>query len=328
MGSPLSPIVANIFMEHFEEIAMKTANKTPSMWLRYVDTFSLWPHGPEELSLFLEHINSIRPSIQFIMEIEEDRKIPFLDVLVVKDSGRIRTEVYRKPTHTDRYLHYQSYHPQHIKTGIIRTLIRRSEQICNTAEAADHERRHLIQVFQSNGYPTAFIQRAMNPKRTSTKDKQAAPLATISIPYIKGTSERIRRCLSRVDIQVTFRSRATMRSLLMRVRPRRSPLEYKGVIYKIPCHDCDQVYIGETGRHLITRLKEHQRHCKYGDTDKSAVALHTWTNNHCIDWDSSSVIDREDRLFQRRVKEALHIRRMSNFNQGLTISSIWNGLEL
>ena len=137
-----------------------------------------------------------------------------------KDSGRIRTEVYRKPTHTDRYIHYQSYHPQHIKTGIIRTLIRRSEQICNTTEAADHERRHLIQVFQSNGYLTAFIQRAMNPKRTLTKDKQAAPLATTSIPYIKGTSERIRRCLSQVDIRVAFRSRSTMRSLLMRVRLR------------------------------------------------------------------------------------------------------------
>ena len=108
-------------MEHFEEIAMKTANKTPPMWLRYVDdTYSLWPHGPEELSPFLKHINGIRPSIQFTMELEKDGKIPFLDILVVKDNGRIRTEVYRKPTHTDRYLHYQSCHPQHIRTGIIR----------------------------------------------------------------------------------------------------------------------------------------------------------------------------------------------------------------
>ena len=58
MGSPLSPIVTNSFMKHLEEIAMQTANKTPSMWIRYVDdTFSLWPHGPEELSLFLKHIN-------------------------------------------------------------------------------------------------------------------------------------------------------------------------------------------------------------------------------------------------------------------------------
>ena len=195
-----------------------------------------------------------------------------------------------------------------VKTSIITTLIRRSEQICNTAEAADHELRHLIQVFQSNGYRIAFIQRAMNPKWTYSKDKQAASLATISIPYI----------------------RTTMKSLLMRVRLRWSPLEYKRVIYKIPCHNCDQVYIRETGRLLITRLKEHQRHCKYGNTDKSAVALHTWTNNYCIDWDTSSVINREERLFQSRVKEALHIRRMNNFNkdQGLTISTIWNRLQL
>ena len=132
---------------------------------------------------------------------------------------------------------------------------------------------------QSNNYPKAFIQNAMNPKRTSTKDKQSAPLTTISIPYIKGISERIRRCLSQVDIQVAFRSRTTMRSLLMRVKPEQFPMEYKGVIYKIPCHDCDQATLGRQG--------------------------------HCIDWDSSSVIDKEDRLFQRRVKEALHIRRVN-----------------
>ena len=82
MGSPLSP---------------KSKHNTfnvASIWLQYIDdTFSLWPHGPEELSLFLKHINSIKPSIQFTMEVE-DRKIPFLDVLVVKDNGRIRTEVY------------------------------------------------------------------------------------------------------------------------------------------------------------------------------------------------------------------------------------------
>ena len=309
---------------------MQTANKTPSMWLRYVDdTFSLWPHGSEELGLFLDHINSIRPSIQFTMEVEDDGKIPFLDVLVVRNNGGIKTEVYRKPTHTDRYLHYQSYHPQHIKTGIIRTLLRRSKQICSTTEAADRERHHLFQVFRSNGYPTAFIKRAMNPKRTPTREKPRDTVTTISIPYIKGTSERIRRCLSQVNIRVAFKSR-TVRSLLMKVKPQRSLTEHKGVIYQIPCHDCEQVYIGETGRPLSTRLKEHQRHCRNGDTDKSAVALHGWSLNHRIDWDSSDVIDREDRLFQRRVKEALHIRRTNNFNkdQGLAVSTIWNGLDL
>ena len=55
-----------------------------------------------------------------------------------------------------------------VKTDIITTLIR-SEQICNTAEAADHERRHLIQVFQSNGYRIAFFQTVMNLFKGQTK---------------------------------------------------------------------------------------------------------------------------------------------------------------
>ena len=167
--------------------------------------------------------------------------------------------------------------------------MRRSEQICNTAEAADHERHHLIQVFQSNGYPKAFIRRAMNPKWTSTKDKQAVPLTTISIPYIKGTNESIRQCLSQVDIWVAFRSRRS----LMRVRPQQSPMGWSTKYHAATVIKCT---LGRQGDIWSQKIKERQIHCKYGDTDKYAVALHTWTNNHCIDWDSSSVIDREGRL--------------------------------
>ena len=41
MGSPLSPVLANIYMEYFEEMALGFTPLKPSMWLRYVDdTFS------------------------------------------------------------------------------------------------------------------------------------------------------------------------------------------------------------------------------------------------------------------------------------------------
>jgi hypothetical protein len=61
MGSSLSPVVSNIFMEHFEELALDSAQHKPSLWLRYVDdTFVVWPHGPEQLQNFLNHLNSLR----------------------------------------------------------------------------------------------------------------------------------------------------------------------------------------------------------------------------------------------------------------------------
>ena len=77
MGLPLSPVLANIFMKYFEEMALGSTSLKPSMWLRYVDDiFILWPHQ-EDVQILLDHMNSIRPSIQFTMEKEQDNKLPF-----------------------------------------------------------------------------------------------------------------------------------------------------------------------------------------------------------------------------------------------------------
>jgi hypothetical protein len=79
MGNSLSPVLSNVFMGHFEEIALDTANQKPAKWLRYVDeTFMVWPHRPA--SRFLHHLNSIRPTIKFTMEVETNNTFPFLDV--------------------------------------------------------------------------------------------------------------------------------------------------------------------------------------------------------------------------------------------------------
>ena len=88
MGSPLSPILANLFMEWFEEEAIRTTQTNPTLWLRYVDdTFVLWQHERDELDRFLTHLNNIRPSIQFTMEIEKDGRHPFLDTEVIRNQN-------------------------------------------------------------------------------------------------------------------------------------------------------------------------------------------------------------------------------------------------
>ena len=58
IGSPLSPILADIFMEEFKTSSLSTADLQPSLWLRYVDdTFVVWPHGSDALQDFLQHLN-------------------------------------------------------------------------------------------------------------------------------------------------------------------------------------------------------------------------------------------------------------------------------
>ena len=59
MGLPLSPVLANIYMEYFEEMALGSTSPKLSMWLRYVDdTFILWSHQ-EDVQTLLDHVNSI-----------------------------------------------------------------------------------------------------------------------------------------------------------------------------------------------------------------------------------------------------------------------------
>ena len=107
MGSPLSPVVAYFNMEKFEETATASALLRPKYWLRYVDnTFVVWSHGEDELERFLSQINNVHPWIQFMIEMDGGQQLLFLNILVLhRADGSLGHKDYKKPTHTDRYLH-------------------------------------------------------------------------------------------------------------------------------------------------------------------------------------------------------------------------------
>ena len=64
MGSPLSPVLADLYTQSIEEMAIEAADRKPSLWKRYVDgTFVIWPHGRETLDEILAHINPLRNSM-------------------------------------------------------------------------------------------------------------------------------------------------------------------------------------------------------------------------------------------------------------------------
>ena len=308
MGSPVSAVIANLYMEEFEERAIATATYKPKIWKRYVDdTFTVL--GKDYADGFLQHLNSQQPTIRFTMEIEKDNTIPFLDTSVSRDSnGLLTTTVYKKPTHTDQYLAYDSHHPQSVKRGIFKCLYDRAKHLTSKPSAISKEKKHLSSVLVSNGYPSSFVRKLTKTTRpTTNKEPTQEFKSTAVLPYIKGVSEVLRRCLQQQGVRTVFKSDTTLRSHLVRPKDTLEPTKQDGVVYKIPC-ECGKVYIGETGRAMQDRIKEHDRDIRLARTQTSAVSEHANETGHLPIWKEVKFIDRDPHWYTRRVKEALHIR--------------------
>ena len=131
-------------MEKVEQRAISTFPDTkPLFWKRYVDdTFSAIE--PQLMHKFHQHLNSVVNSIKFTFEVEVDDHLPFLDVIVRRDSdGLISTSVYRKKTHTDQYLQFASHHPTTNKSFVVRTLFHGAERLSSSLVECSEEEEHV-----------------------------------------------------------------------------------------------------------------------------------------------------------------------------------------
>jgi hypothetical protein len=153
MGSPLSPVIANFFMEDFEKKAVEQSTHKPTCWYRYVDDiFVIWPHGHDKLTEFLNHLNGLHKKIHFTMETEKDGHLPFLDIDIYrKTDGSLGHNVYRKPTHTNLYLQQNSHHHLANKQSFLTSLVHRATTLCDQ-DSLPQELEFLTTVFKMNGY--------------------------------------------------------------------------------------------------------------------------------------------------------------------------------
>ena len=112
-------------MEDIEESAINASPVAPKIWKRYVDD-SFCIIKKNGVTAFHDTLNSIDTNISFTIEQECNGKISFLDTLVSCSNGAISVDVYRKPTHTDRYLDFNSHHNKKHKGSTAATLLHRA----------------------------------------------------------------------------------------------------------------------------------------------------------------------------------------------------------
>ena len=121
MGSPLGPLLANVFMYSIKA-QLQQDGKLPSFYRRYVDdTLTIMPDR-DSADCFLRNLNNCHPAIKFTMEVETDASLPFIGVPLINCAPRTETNVYIKPTNSSLLLHYQS----HVERGLIVTMLDRA----------------------------------------------------------------------------------------------------------------------------------------------------------------------------------------------------------
>ena len=160
MSSPISVTIANLVMKHIDIKAVNSFFSPLKLWTRFVDdTFVIIKS--DRVKKFFARTNSIKASIKFTIECEKDT-LPFLDTLVMKKKGGIlATKIYRKETHTNRYLNYESCHSHQQKQGVIISLLTRAAKLITDSKDFK-EKEMLRRALEDNNYPNWLIKKTFN----------------------------------------------------------------------------------------------------------------------------------------------------------------------
>ena len=132
MGSPLSPIGANLYLEEVEHRALGSFKGTTPRPLGMWTTSG--SRSPESRS-FRAHLSSVDRNIKFTREdMNENRMLSLNSEIHLQKDGGLNIQVHQKLTHTDQYLFFNSHHPLEHKLGVTRTLHHQAENVPTRTE--------------------------------------------------------------------------------------------------------------------------------------------------------------------------------------------------
>ena len=340
MGSPLGPVLANIFMVELESSLVPTMQEQVALWFRYVDdTFTFVKKGC--IDQVLAKLNEFHEHIKFTFEKEAGGVIAFLDVKVARcNNGFFKTDIHRKKTDTNVYLNWKAFAPRPWKIGTLKGLVRRAFIVCSTEEFQQRELNFLKNVFTKvNGYPSKVVSSIIyqvRRKMTAETSSSNTPLVTpeeppipdhqlpppveevhtpyICLPYkgeegehiISGFKNALRQALP-INVKPRIIFKGTKLGSCFRIKDKVPTQHESNLVYRFKSpeeEDDPPKYIGQTKVRYGTRTYEH---CC---TDKaSAVYKYKTMKNIDISANNFEIIERGfPKTVDRKLAEALYVK--------------------
>ena len=282
MGSPLGVLFANFYMGSIEtRVFSNHPDLKPTIYARYVDDIFISVNTAEHISKLITALKT-NSCLNFTQEIEDEKKLPFLDVLVHRGNTCFTTEVYVKSTNLGFCLNGASECPERYRRSVINAFVRRALSHTTTWKATNTELKRITRLLANNGYPQQevedIIKKRLDTFMNTPSQQQDTPKITL---YYKNTmstcyreDEKALKNIvdnnvkptdpdTKLNLIIYYKSRKTA-NLIMKnsCLPPTSPLQVVNVVYEHSCTfgDCSRLnskYIGITTTTLSKRITAH-----------------------------------------------------------------------
>ena len=323
MGSPLGPMLANIFLSHREE---NWLNKCPikfktSFYRRYVDDICVLFESSKSADSFRAYMSSKHQNINFTVGKENVGSFSFLDVKICRKNEKFVTSVYRKPTYNGVFTNYESFILMYQKRGLLYTLLHRSFSICCDFKTFHFEIYHLKTILIKNNYPLNFkdscVKSILNKLYTPKVVVPNVPKRNVfvKLPFLRSTSFKIRKKLQKLfsdkltscNLKIVFMSPVRVKSFFTFMDNVHKML-LSGLVYQYKCGGCNATYYGKTKRHFKVRICEHlgishltEKKVKIDNNKLTAIQEHLLCCNYCPSFEDFSLLTRESNDFKLKI---------------------------
>ena len=274
MGSPPAPHLANGWLSRYDPVIAEGSK----IYYRYMDDIlrDIKKGSVEEK---LAEINNLHPALQFTIEREEQSCIPFLDMKIFNHEGYLSSTWYSKPTDMGLIMNYHALAPRKYKRSVVAGFVARIYRACSTWCLFHESLEKAKTILEKNQYPPSFYYPVINealdkiiakgtkrdedstdrPKEAPAEQENQLQKRLIFIQYRGKCSEDYAYALKKLNapcsVVMTLRK---LKTILPSLKPPTEKLLRSNVIYKITCPCCRACYVGQTCRHMKTRLGEHK----------------------------------------------------------------------
>ena len=190
MGSPLGPVLADLFMIELEKAVLPELTECIKYWKGYVDdTISFVKLGA--IDHIITKLNSFHKNIQFTFEEEDKGTLPFIDFLIQRNSNSVVKTIFRKPTNNDIYLNSNTLAPDTWKRKTLKTLVESAYIVCSVNELLQKELKYLVKAFhETNNYPHYVIKQTLKQVQNEQNQQKINNVRTAAIANKTNTNRK------------------------------------------------------------------------------------------------------------------------------------------